>query len=179
MMAVITKVFPDEYHLHTLDMMLSAIGRLNPHVDLKKIVIGLMDRLSSYATRESDNTTSSPESRKQAEEEATARLLARLKLSKTSKEPPEATEAGGPEARQSGTAEADGTTGGAEDSKEPPLKETETNGEGESEEPAVKLPGDIKLYEIFYDQVVNLVTTRGLPIQDTMALLVSLVNLAL
>jgi vacuolar protein sorting-associated protein 35 len=137
-----------------------------------------MDRLSSYATRESDNTTPSPESRQQAEEEATARLLARLKLSKTSKAPPEPKETGEHEARQNGTAEPDGTTGGADDSKEPP-KETETNGEGESEEPAVKLPGDIKLYEVFYDQVVSLVTTRGLSIQDTMALLVSLVNLAL
>lgn len=38
---------------------------------------------------------------------------------------------------------------------------------------------DVKLYEIFYDQVINLVKTRELTIQDTMALLTSLVNLAL
>ena len=37
----------------------------------------------------------------------------------------------------------------------------------------------MKLYEIFYDQVVNLVHAQRLPIQDTTALLVSLANLAL
>src|ERR1700727_291793 len=77
---VITKVFPDEYHLHTLDQMLSAISRLNPHVDMKKIVIGLIDRLSTFAQRESEN--SSPEEKQKAEEEATLRLMQRLQLSK-------------------------------------------------------------------------------------------------
>lgn len=176
--AVITKVFPDEYHLHTLDMMLSAIGRLNPHVDLKKIVIGLMDRLSSYATRESDTSTPTPESRIQAEEEAVAQFLSRLRLSEASKDVKEAPESGESETRQNGAAQPDGPNREAEETQEAPKVET-ANDEGEGEKPAAGLPGDIKLYEIFYDQVVSLVTTRALPIPDTIALLVSLVNLAL
>ena len=173
---MITKVFPDEYHLHTLDSMLSAIARLNPHVDLKEIVIGLMDRLSTYATRDSDSM--SLEARKQAEEEATVQLLERLRLSKEAKETAQSAEQ--PEPQQNGTTEPDAAEKPKEDvseNEQEPSKEPEANTEdGESK---VTLPGDIKLYEIFYDQVVNLVKARGLPIQDTIALLVSLANLAM
>ncbi|KAG9618508.1 vacuolar protein sorting-associated protein 35, partial [Aureobasidium melanogenum] len=41
LLEVITQVFPDEFHLHTLDQFLSATARLNPHVNVKAIVIGL------------------------------------------------------------------------------------------------------------------------------------------
>lgn len=78
---VITKVFPDEYHLHTLDQILSAIARLSPHVDMKKIVIGLMDRLSSFAQRQADEDPSTSEKQK-AEEEATTRLFEKMRLTK-------------------------------------------------------------------------------------------------
>lgn len=176
---MITKVFPDEFHLHTLDMMLSAIARLNPHVDLKKIVIGLMDRLSTYATRDANNNISL-EARKQAEEEATVKLLERLRLSKEAKEAAPSPEPEKPEPQQNGIAEPaeEGKTdeGPSENVKES-QKEPETK--AEDEESKVSLPGDIKLYEIFYDQVVNLVNARALPIQDTIALLVSLANLAM
>lgn len=167
---VITKVFPDEFHLHTLDLLLSAIARLNPHVDLKKIVIGLMDRLSSYATKEAD-ATADPEARKQSEEEAVTRLLQKLELDKEAKkqEPPEA--AAGT-VQENGTEEPANPDEPSEPSKEPEQPANEEDGKTD-------LPAEVKLYEIFYKQVVDLIKTRALPIQDTMALLVSLVNLAL
>lgn len=172
-------MFPDEFHLHTLDSMLSAIARLNPHVDLKKIVIGLMDRLSTYATRDSDSNMSF-ESRKQAEEEATVRLLERLRLGKEAKETTQTVEAEQPEPQQNGTSETDAAEKpkeGVSENEQERSKEPETRTEnGESQ---VILPGDTKLYEIFYEQVTNLVKARGLPIQDTIALLVSLANLAM
>ena len=159
--------------------MLSAIAKLNPHVDMKKIVIGLMDRLSSYATRDNEEN-STAESRQQAEEEATGQLLERVRLLKLSKAAQENSQAGQPEGQQDGTEVA-------EDDNKPASSETgegqhvpeqiSTNGEGA--DPNVNSSRDIKLYEIFYDQVVNLVKTRGLPIQDTIALLVSLTKLAL
>lgn len=171
-----TKVFPDEYHLHTLDLLLSAIARLNPHVDMKKIVIGLMDRLSSYAARDSDNNNT-PEKKKQSEEEATARLLEKLRLAKENEAAKPVTNV-----EVSGEDKDDTTT---ESNKEPDATE---NGEQEHSPVAngeedvgskSKLPVAIKLYEIFFEQVVSLVRTRNLPIQDTVALSVSLVNLAL
>lgn len=173
---VITKVFPDEFHLHTLDLLLSAISRLNPHVDMKKIVIGLMDRLSSYAAREADSTVE-PQARKQNEEEAVTKLLQKLELAKETKaEEPK-------DVSTDDTSKENGTENGeAETPKEspelaePPREEKQVENGGDAK-PGI--PAEIKLYDIFYDQVVNLIRTRALPIQDTMALLVSLVNLAL
>ncbi|KAF9889106.1 Vacuolar protein sorting-associated protein 35 [Aspergillus nanangensis] len=177
LLEVITKVFPDEFHLHTLDFLLSAISRLNPHVDLKKIVIGLMDRLSAYAARETD-TSADPEQRKQSEEEAVTTLLENLKVSEESKKE---------EAAAAAAAAAD-TTPTKENGVDQPSTEAEEPSNATEVEPPAKENGDsnetaeapdVKLYAIFYEQVVNLIKTRGLPIQDTMALLVSLVNLAL
>ncbi|KAG2412305.1 vacuolar protein sorting-associated protein VPS35 [Aspergillus terreus] len=173
LLEVITKVFPDEFHLHTLDLLLSAIARLNPHVDLKKIVIGLMDRLSAYAARETESSVD-PEKRRQTEEEAVTRLLENLKVSEENKKEAAATDA-----------DANAAENGVEQASEEPEQTTD---QAEAEPTATEngdkaeqagIPSDVKLYSIFYDQVVNLIKTRGLPIQDTMALLVSLVNLAL
>ncbi|OAX83291.1 hypothetical protein ACJ72_02344 [Emergomyces africanus] len=176
LLEVMTKVFPDEYHLHTLDLLLSAIARLNPHVDMKKIVIGLMDRLSSYAARDLENNDTH-EGKKKAEEEATIRLLEKLRLPKEDEgaKPATDTEASG-EDKNNTTEDPNKQTDTAEnEGKESSLV---ANGEDEKSSKS-KLPFDIKLYEIFFDQVVSLVRTRNLPIQDTIALLVSLVNLAL
>ncbi|GIK01477.1 vacuolar protein sorting-associated protein 35 [Aspergillus viridinutans] len=185
LLEVITKVFPDEFHLHTLDLLLSAISRLNPHVDLKKIVIGLMDRLSAYAARETESTAD-PEIRKQNEEEAVTKFLENLKIAEETKKAGTAATQEAP----TGTAQENGVEQpSTEPSKEPskdtnepeaetPKGEQVSNANGESDAKS-GVPADVKLYAIFYDQVVNLIKTRGLPIQDTMALLVSLVNLAL
>lgn len=170
MSTVITKVFPDEFHLHTLDLLLSAIARLNPHVDLKKIVIGLMDRLSSYAQKDSESRAE-PEARKQNEEEAVTRLLQKLELDKETKKQ-DSTEAPAADiTKDNGTEESSK----AEETSEPAKEGQPTNGEDEK----ATSPAEAKLYDIFYKQVVDLIKTRALPIQDAMALLVSLINLAL
>ncbi|KAK5081068.1 retromer complex subunit Vps35 [Exophiala xenobiotica] len=170
LLEVITKVFPDEYHLHTLDQMLSAIARLNPHVDMKKIVIGLMDRLSTYAQRENEGqqteTKDAKEAKQKAEGEATVRLLEKLKIDKEEK-PAQKEEP----AQTNGEAPAEGEAPAPE--PEPTQEPVQADGD------ASEGVGGVKLFEIFYDQVVNLVKTRALPIQDTMALLTSLANLAL
>jgi vacuolar protein sorting-associated protein 35 len=169
-------VFPDEFHLHTLDLLLSAIARLNPHVDLKKIVIGLMDRLSSYATKEAD-AVAEPEAKKQSEEEAVTRLLEKLELAKetNAKESEEtgATNNAKENATENGTEEA---TKESEETPDQPKVDTQAEN---GDDGKAGIPAEVRLYDIFYDQVVSLIKTRALPIQDTMALLVSLVNLAL
>ena len=57
---------------------------------------------------------------------------------------------------------------------------TAVNGD-EPEAPAKEkgIPQNIQLYEVFFGQVKNLVQAQHLPVQDTIALLVSLANLAL
>lgn len=159
--AVITQVFPDEFHLHTLDQFLSATARLNPHVNVKSIVIGLMDRLSNYAARESE--ARDPEDKAKAEEEATVRLLEQIKLSKASK----------PADSETTEPDSETTTLVEETTKED--ETAKVNGDGKSH----GIPDNVRLFEIFHEQVMNLVSAQRLPIQDITALLVSLANLAL
>lgn len=144
-------------------------------MDLKKIVIGLMDRLSTYAARDAE-TSADPETRKQSEEEAVTKLLQNLELSKETqkeKEKEEEEAAGGEEnVQENGVEQASKDT---EESTKKPEEEQAANGEG----PKPGVPAEAKLYDIFYEQVINIIKSRGLPIQDTMALLVSLAQLAL
>ncbi|KAK7280763.1 hypothetical protein RJT34_25830 [Clitoria ternatea] len=49
LMECIIQVFPDEYHLQTLETLLGAFPQLQPAVDIKTVLSQLMDRLSNYA----------------------------------------------------------------------------------------------------------------------------------
>ncbi|XP_021902476.1 vacuolar protein sorting-associated protein 35B-like isoform X3 [Carica papaya] len=49
LMDCIIQVFPDEYHLQTLETLLGACPQLLPTVDIKTVLSQLMDRLSNYA----------------------------------------------------------------------------------------------------------------------------------
>ncbi|KFX90930.1 hypothetical protein V490_06191 [Pseudogymnoascus sp. VKM F-3557] len=174
---------------------LAAVSRLNPHVNVKAIVIGLMDRLSAFAARETEPEPL--EERKKTEEEALVKLLEDVRLSSEKKKEAEAVSAAEGEDDKKKEPEeatedlpkyeaAEASEDKKEDKKEEPAapepkEEEPINGEDEAS-PAKKGRGildNIKLYEIFFDQVMNLVTAQHLPIQDTTALLVSLANLAL
>lgn len=180
---MITQVFPDEFHLNTLDQLLSAIARLNPHVNIKAIVIGLMDRLSSYAAREAESE--SPQDRKQTEEEATTKLLEKIRISKEKEKP--RVKSDGTEGRQTNGEQVNGdrptqSPSGEIEGRPDENSKQSTTSEDDNKPPSSKNRGiheDVKLYEIFYEQVVNLVNAQRLHIQDTIALLVSLSKLAL
>jgi vacuolar protein sorting-associated protein 35 len=184
LLEVITQVFPDEFHLHTLDQFLAAVSRLNPHVNIKVIVIGLMDRLSAYAARESEILPA--EDLQKMEEGAIAKLLEKIRLdqekrpeeqARVESKDGESTETDGaaaPEALPNIPAEPEPNTTEDEASREhvngtKPVPDKKSRG----------IPESIKLYEIFFEQVMNLVNAQHLPIHDTTALLVSLANLAL
>ncbi|CAI9301950.1 unnamed protein product [Lactuca saligna] len=49
LMDCLIQVFPDEYHLQTLETLLGACPQLQPTVDIKTVLSQLMERLSSYA----------------------------------------------------------------------------------------------------------------------------------
>ncbi|KAK0555896.1 retromer complex subunit Vps35 [Tilletia horrida] len=72
LMEVVIQVFPDEFHLRTLGPFLSACAQLHPKVNIKNIVIALIDRLAAYAAREAEND--SAEEIRQQEEEAARQL---------------------------------------------------------------------------------------------------------
>ncbi|KAG7966824.1 hypothetical protein I3843_08G067600 [Carya illinoinensis] len=54
LMDCIIQVFPDEYHLQTLETLLGACPLLQPTVDIKTVLSQLMDRLSNYAASSTD-----------------------------------------------------------------------------------------------------------------------------
>ncbi|QPG98992.1 hypothetical protein C2857_000572 [Epichloe festucae Fl1] len=190
LLEVITQVFPDEFHLHTLDQFLAAVSRLNPHVNVKAIVIGLMDRLSEYADREGAKAKGSEQ--EQVEADALAALLEKVRLRKEAGpafenvlKPDAGLESGAQVGfgtgaddvthdDEPGTSTGDGSSTIAE-STAPSNTDTENtavNGLGND-------GANVQLYEVFFTQVKNLVEAQHLPIQDTIALLVSLCNLAL
>ncbi|KAK2608526.1 retromer complex subunit Vps35 [Conoideocrella luteorostrata] len=190
LLEVITQVFPDEFHLHTLDQFLAAVSRLNPHVNVKAIVIGLMDRLSEYADRE--GAKNKGPGQEQVEADALAALLEKVRLQKDATPATEATskpaassEGGGDKASDANATsatqeiESDTSTGNdastVAESAAPSNVDTETTAvNGQNTDRA-----NVQLYEVFFTQVKNLVEAQHLPIQDIIALLVSLCNLAL
>lgn len=67
LMEVITQVFPDDFHLRTLQPFLSATAQLHPKVNVKQIIISLIDRLAAFAAREAEGEEPN-EAKKQREE---------------------------------------------------------------------------------------------------------------
>ncbi|KAI3613893.1 hypothetical protein CBS9595_004070 [Malassezia furfur] len=76
LMEVLIQVFPDDFHLHTLALLLSACARLHPKVSVKQIVLALITRLAAYAAREAEN--GDPDVTRAQEAEARARLEAQI-----------------------------------------------------------------------------------------------------
>lgn len=54
LMECIIQVFPDEYHLKTLDSLLTTCGGLQEGVDIKSIIVCLIDRLANFASAAKD-----------------------------------------------------------------------------------------------------------------------------
>ncbi|TPX64175.1 hypothetical protein CcCBS67573_g08474 [Chytriomyces confervae] len=51
LMEVVIQVFPDDFHLHTLDLFLSATSQLNRNVNVKATVMSLVNRFTAFARR--------------------------------------------------------------------------------------------------------------------------------
>ncbi|KAI9510629.1 vacuolar protein sorting-associated protein 35 [Russula earlei] len=186
LMEVVIQVFTDEFHLHTLGPFLSATAQLQTKVNIKQIVIALIDRLAAYAAREAENEDA--EEIRRQEEAAARRLAERVKA-------------------QRARARANGVTSPARELKNeagwgeptthsspvPADEKRESIGDEEGEkmdkgkdkegEPVRKfrgIPENVKLFEVFWEQAVELIKARpDLSIQDVTALLVSLTNLSL
>lgn len=168
-------MFTDEFHLYTLGPFLSATAQLHPKVNIKQIVIALIDRLAAYAAREAENED--PEETKRQEEAAARRLAERVKqargtrqngysaTSPTTESAPVSNEWGSvptspvaSEKPEPTSPTANGTSEGGE---------PETNGKGkEKEKEAAEpeqvkkfrgVPENVKLFEVFWHQVVELI----------------------
>ncbi|KAJ3751230.1 vacuolar protein sorting-associated protein 35 [Lentinula detonsa] len=194
LMEVVIQVFTDEFHLFSLGPFLSATAQLHPKVNIKAIVIALIDRLAAYAAREAESED--PEETKRQEEAAARRLAERVKIQKSkareSLASPTSPTVAPPEESAwesttsfSATVESETPTviNGNSVEEKPVETITETKGKDKEGSPSRKfrgVPEDVQLFEVFWKQVVELIKARpDLSIQDITALFVSLTNLSL
>ena len=164
--------------MHTLDIFLSSMPRLNPQVNIKNIVIGLMDRLSAYAMREKEYHP--VEREKRSENEISEESMNNLHISSKDKESLETKQddKGDKSETVAGSNQTSTSEEGSADDKPKEQRKTE-NRANSPLKPSSGIPDDVKLFEIFYEQVINLVKAQRLAVSETMALLLSLVNLAM
>ena len=185
LMEVVIQVFTDDFHLHTLGAFLGACANLHPRVNIKNIVIALIDRLAAYAAREAENED--PDEKKKQEEEAAKRLAERVKGArgkgktveagkKSVVAPAEAAEwAGGADEDADADKEVSSpvkekengetlTSGLSKDDGEEKKEGTKAEQQGEKETKTADvvkkfrgIPEDVKLFEVFWEQVVQLI----------------------
>ncbi|KAF9586197.1 Vacuolar protein sorting-associated protein 35 [Lunasporangiospora selenospora] len=187
LMEAIIQVFQDDFHLRTLGPFLSATAQLHSRVNVKQIVISLIDRLAAHAAREAENNNEDEESEPSA---APSPKAASVRSSKSETADDQQEDA----AVEAVDAEGESPEGKEkEDEDEEEAKEEDEakeTSEEQEEAPATPkptkvkkirgIPVDVKLFEVFWSKVVELVKFRpDLSIQDITALLVSLINLSL
>lgn len=119
LMEVITQVFPDDFHLRTLQPFLSATAQLHPKVNVKQIIISLIDRLAAFAAREAEGEE--PNDAKKQREENIRRIAEERKRKLQGLQPEEEEEEQEPEQKEEETvAEA-----AAEEEQQVPSKDEE------------------------------------------------------
>jgi len=183
LMEVIIQVFPDEYHLRSLEPFLTATAQLHPKLNVKSIIIALIDRLAAFAAREAEAETEDQTKTKlltlTAEEKKKRKALSEAKAEKddTEEEPANEEDQENKEGDEEQGAENPANNG------EEKTADADVGEEDETESSVKKyrgIPEDVELFVVFWTQIVELVKARpDLTVQDLTALLVSLTNLSL
>ncbi|EMR11129.1 hypothetical protein PNEG_00725 [Pneumocystis murina B123] len=162
LMEVIIQVFTDDFHLQTLDQFLSVTMKLNPHVNIKQIWIYFIDRLTAYVSKEAE--VESFDERVKKEKLALEALGDQLSSMNLNEE----------------ILDVSAENNCSNDIKEQDYDITNGTIKTEIDDKSSVVPNDVKLFDLFWLQIIKLVKVRpDLPIQDITALLVSLCNLAL
>jgi vacuolar protein sorting-associated protein 35 len=159
-------VFTDEFHLYTLGPFLSATAQLHPKVNIKQIVISLIDRLAAYAAREAESED--PEETKRQEEAAARRLAEKVNLQKAKlRANSSATGSDGVQAIGVDIWNSEPqspTPAQVKDVEDPSQISHGVGGESsnvKNGETAVRkfrgIPENVKLFEVFWQQIVELI----------------------
>jgi vacuolar protein sorting-associated protein 35 len=149
-MEVITQVFPDDFHLRTLQPFLSATAQLHPKVNLKQIIISLIDRLAAYAAREAEET----DEKAQKEKDDNVRRIADQRkrkiqgiASSDEKDAEEKEEEEKKEGEEEVEEQEEKQVNGVNEKEEGDKEETKSSG----------IPQDVELFVVFWGQIVELV----------------------
>jgi vacuolar protein sorting-associated protein 35 len=175
-------VFPDEYHLRSLEPFLSATAQLHPKLNVKSIIIALIDRLAAFAAREAETDS---------EDQTRSRLLALTAKEKEKRKIKEESNTENDDDEEEAVENEEKTEENAEEEDD---NAAASNGEEKTADADVDdefnpdgsvkkyrgIPEDVELFVVFWTQIVELVKQRpDLTVQDLTALLVSLTNLSL
>lgn len=176
LMEVVIQVFTDEFHLHSLGPFLSATAQLHPKVNIKAIVIALIDRLAAYAAREAESED--PEETRRQEEAAARRLAEKVRASRARESvaslasPTVASEASEWDSRETLSVEATVES----------VTPTVVNGKGvdsaneAADSPHTRkfrgVPENVQLFEVFWKQVVELIKVRTAYIRLNLELII-------
>lgn len=153
-------------------------------MNLRNIVIGIMNRLSNYAAQENQNQPLSADARKERETNAVAELMDKLKMEDdpVPKSPngrsvdeatPEDPKVDGELTTVSSTTAVHRLDSSVEESSK---GSTQRQDGQEASGTAIT---NIRLFDIFFSEVAHLINSQKLVIEDQMALLVALANLSL
>jgi len=161
------QVFTDEFHLHSLGPFLSATAQLHPKVNIKQIVIALIDRLAAYAAREAESED--PEETKRQEEAAARRLAEKVKVQKLKVRENTQRATVSPTTDTNAWSSTSPTAADSEAVVQTPTSPSEMNGsleglggkgkdkEGVAARKFRGVPEDVQLFEVFWKQVVELI----------------------
>lgn len=171
---VIVQVFPDDFHLYTLDVFLDATTKLNPNVSVKKIILTLVNRLADYAAQQTENGE---------EVEVGAEVEKKMNELKVDDNKNEDKHGDEDEDKDKDKAENEGTGDGEEDKEKEEGKDDENNKteDTKAESQTVRgIPANINLFDVFWKHLENLLQARpDLPLQDTTAILNGILKLCL
>lgn len=130
-------------------------------MNIKQIVIALIDRLAAYAAREAENDD--PEETKRQEEAASKRLAERVKSMRLSKTTSSGSREVGNQWDSSSSADESSHYGAndifkqSEKGKEKEEKEKEKEKKDSAPKKFRGIPEDVKLFEVFWQQIVALI----------------------
>lgn len=148
---------------------------MHPKVNIKQIVIALIDRLAAYAAREAESED--PEETKRQEEAAARRLAEKVKIQKAKVRENGSTSAvsptqdvhagwGSPTHQSSDTGVEKAVSDLSLDGTDDVANEKAKKGKDKEGSPVRKfrgVPEDVQLFEVFWKQVVELIKVKILP----------------
>lgn len=166
------QVFPDEFHLRTLQPFLSATAQLHPKVDVKQIIIALIDRLAAYAAREAEGeefeTTNTQPAQQQPAKKTDDDNVQNESESKAKDEDEEGEEEkndeNGEKVDNDENIDNSNSLTTEKDEKKPDVDNNETQNETPVQNNEIKkvrgIPQDVELFVVFWEQIVELVKVK-------------------
>ncbi|ORZ25801.1 vacuolar protein sorting-associated protein 35 [Absidia repens] len=181
LMDVIIQVFPDDFHLFTLEPFLSATAQLHPKVNIKLIIIALIDRLTAYATRESELEKEMEQQQQQQLDEPISGNRKSDKNTDSDDLNPE----DGPSCKETTVdslhVEEQCDEMDVSQSDNDDGENVVRQNDGDKNQQLIRgIPRNVELFNMFWERIIILVKARpDLTIEDITELLVSLINLCL